>query len=233
MLNLLFASVCELLGGGRPSGRHSPSADCLCAGYVFDAVFTTVEKLQTQVPLIGFCGAPLTLLCYMVEGGGGGSTNYRRCKQFLLDFPNEAEELLRHIARLAGVFLNKQVEAGAQVLQVGSHSRLRVYTPRFVAALRFAAYVDDGSHLQVFDTNASFFSPEMYSRFGVPFMEQIAEVSANRNAHEVIRVFSNCLKVEKEASLRSKATPAASALYALARGACSGVLTMQCPTEGR
>ncbi|KAL8269418.1 hypothetical protein Esti_006656 [Eimeria stiedai] len=118
-------------------------------GYVFDAIYATVEQLSGRVPLIGFCGAPLTLLCYMVEGGGP-SKDLHTCKQFLFTYPDAALLLLRDIAAAAAKYLIKQVDAGAQVLQV-------------------------------FDTYAGSFSPEVYRHFGSPFLEEIAEqVSAAR-----------------------------------------------------
>ncbi|KAL8450933.1 hypothetical protein Emag_003039 [Eimeria magna] len=118
-------------------------------GYVFDAIYATVEQLNGRVPLIGFCGAPLTLFCYMVEGGAP-SKGLHICKQFLFSYPEAALLLLGDIAAAAAKYLIKQVDAGAQVLQV-------------------------------FDTNAGSFSPEVYRQFGSPFLEQIAErVSAAR-----------------------------------------------------
>ena len=38
--------------------------------YVFDAISLTRRKLEGKVPLIGFCGAPWTLMAYMIEGSG-------------------------------------------------------------------------------------------------------------------------------------------------------------------
>ncbi|OEH76119.1 putative uroporphyrinogen decarboxylase [Cyclospora cayetanensis] len=86
-------------------------------GYIFDAIFATVEKLEGRVPLIGFCGAPLTLLCYMVEGRSSAN-GWRSCKEFLFAYPEESLLLLQQIAALAAQYLIKQVDAGAQVLQV-------------------------------------------------------------------------------------------------------------------
>ena len=39
-------------------------------GYVYDAISITKKELNGRVPLIGFCGAPWTVFCYMIEGGG-------------------------------------------------------------------------------------------------------------------------------------------------------------------
>jgi uroporphyrinogen decarboxylase len=39
-------------------------------GYVFDAIELTLQKLDNEIPLIGFAGSPWTILCYCVEGKG-------------------------------------------------------------------------------------------------------------------------------------------------------------------
>ncbi|QDQ25863.1 uroporphyrinogen decarboxylase [Chitinimonas arctica] len=84
--------------------------------YVFDAVGSIRQALAGRVPLIGFSGSPFTLACYMIEGGG--STTYSRIKTMMYDRP----ELLHHIldinARTVTAYLNAQIEAGAQAVQI-------------------------------------------------------------------------------------------------------------------
>lgn len=86
-------------------------------GYVFDAIYATAERLEGKIPIIGFSGGPLTLFCYMVEGGAA-KKGWTRAKEFLFQYPKESLLLLQQIAAAATKFLVKQVEAGAQVLQV-------------------------------------------------------------------------------------------------------------------
>ncbi|PWN51900.1 putative HEM12-uroporphyrinogen decarboxylase [Violaceomyces palustris] len=85
-------------------------------GYVFDAIRLTRKKLDGEVPLIGFCGAPWTLMAYMVEGGG--SKGFEKAKTWLFKYPEESKELLQRIADICTDFLVGQVKAGAQLLQV-------------------------------------------------------------------------------------------------------------------
>ncbi|KAN0062330.1 Uroporphyrinogen decarboxylase in heme biosynthesis [Thecaphora frezii] len=85
-------------------------------GYVFDAIRLTRTKLDGEVPLIGFCGAPWTLMAYMVEGGG--SKTFEKAKSWLFKYPEQSRELLQRIADVAVDFLVGQVKAGAQMLQV-------------------------------------------------------------------------------------------------------------------
>ncbi|KAJ2783216.1 Uroporphyrinogen decarboxylase in heme biosynthesis [Coemansia javaensis] len=85
-------------------------------GYVYHAITNTRHALAGRVPLLGFAGAPWTLMAYMVEGGG--SKTFAAAKAWLFRHPQAAHELLRRIAAVAADFLVGQVHAGAQALQV-------------------------------------------------------------------------------------------------------------------
>ncbi|KAF2716725.1 uroporphyrinogen decarboxylase [Polychaeton citri CBS 116435] len=85
-------------------------------GYVYDAITMTRKKLAGRVPLYGFCGAPFTLLCYMVEGGG--SKIFKQAKTWIFRHPKESKALLQKIAEICVEYLALQVVAGAQILQV-------------------------------------------------------------------------------------------------------------------
>lgn len=84
--------------------------------YVFEAIAAARSKLAGEVPLIGFAGAPWTLACYMIEGGG--SKQFAMAKRLLRQDPDRAHALLGMLAEVVGEFLRAQAEAGAQVLQV-------------------------------------------------------------------------------------------------------------------
>ncbi|CBX95347.1 similar to uroporphyrinogen decarboxylase [Plenodomus lingam JN3] len=84
--------------------------------YVYKAITLTRQKLAGRVPLIGFCGAPWTLLCYMVEGGG--SKLFIQTKTWVYKYPEESKALLQKIAELCVEYLALQVQAGAQMIQV-------------------------------------------------------------------------------------------------------------------
>jgi uroporphyrinogen decarboxylase len=85
-------------------------------GYVLEALRLTHRALNGRVPLIGFAGAPWTLMSYMVEGGG--SKSFALAKRLLVENPGRAHALLARLARAVGSFLVAQVKAGAQVLQL-------------------------------------------------------------------------------------------------------------------
>lgn len=82
-------------------------------GYVFEAVTLTRKGLDGRVPLIGFCGAPWTLMAYMCEGGG--SKTFEKSKSWLYKYPEASHKLLRRIADVCADLLIGQVLAGAQV----------------------------------------------------------------------------------------------------------------------
>jgi uroporphyrinogen decarboxylase len=85
-------------------------------GYVLDALRLARRELRGRVPLIGFAGAPWTLMSYMVEGQG--SKAFTHAKRLLVEAPERAHALLGRLARTVGTFLAAQAAAGAQVLQV-------------------------------------------------------------------------------------------------------------------
>ncbi len=85
-------------------------------GYVFDAIRLTKQELNNRVPLIGFAGAPWTLLCYMVEGKG--SKTFDQTKSFCFSQPELAHRLLQMLTDTTIAYLRQQVKAGADVIQL-------------------------------------------------------------------------------------------------------------------
>jgi uroporphyrinogen decarboxylase len=79
--------------------------------FVMDAIRKVKAGLAGRVPLIGFAGAPLTMLTYTVEGGG--SKDYAHTKRLLFGAPREAHALLDKLARTCAAYVTAQLEAGA------------------------------------------------------------------------------------------------------------------------
>ncbi len=84
--------------------------------YVYDAIKITKTELNDRVPLIGFAGAPWTILAYMVEGSG--SKTFSKARKFLYLQPEDAHRLLDKITQSTINYLKAQVAAGADMLQV-------------------------------------------------------------------------------------------------------------------
>ena len=85
-------------------------------GFVGAAIAATRHRLQNRVPLLGFAGAPWTLACYMIEGGA--SKNYTSIKSIMYNEPEILEALLQKTTDTIIHYLNLQVAAGAQALQL-------------------------------------------------------------------------------------------------------------------
>lgn len=91
-------------------------ADAEKLNYVFEAIKLSKKHLKNRVPLIGFAGAPWTILAYMVEGSG--SKTFSQAKKFLYTEPKAAHLLLEKITQSTINYLKGQVNAGANMLQL-------------------------------------------------------------------------------------------------------------------
>lgn len=84
--------------------------------YVTDAVSLIRRELNGSVPLIGFSGSPWTLATYMIEGSG--SKDFRHAKAFMYNHPEQMHQLLDKLAQTVTAYLNAQIAAGAQAVQI-------------------------------------------------------------------------------------------------------------------
>ncbi len=84
--------------------------------YVFDAVRTVRRELNGEVPLIGFAGSPFTVGTYMVEGGS--SREFSKIKGLAAEAPDVLDHLMDIVAETTTEYLNAQIEAGAQAIQI-------------------------------------------------------------------------------------------------------------------
>ena len=85
-------------------------------GYVTEAVRVIRRELNNRVPLIGFSGSPFTLACYMVEGGS--SKDFATIKKMMYSRPDLLHSILDVNARAVTAYLNAQIQAGAQAVQI-------------------------------------------------------------------------------------------------------------------
>src|SRR5262249_52314428 len=85
--------------------------------YTTAAVRLVTAELESRgLPLIGFAGAPFTLACYAIEGGG--SKNYERAKGLMWDDPAAWRDLMEKLVTVISDYLIEQVKAGASALQI-------------------------------------------------------------------------------------------------------------------
>ncbi|MAT51895.1 MAG: uroporphyrinogen decarboxylase [Porticoccaceae bacterium] len=84
--------------------------------YVTDAVSLIRRELNNSVPLIGFSGSPWTLATYMIEGGS--NRDFTLSKLWLYNHPERLHRLLDKLALSVTEYLNAQIAAGAQAVQI-------------------------------------------------------------------------------------------------------------------
>jgi len=143
--------------------------------YVFDAVTSIRRALDGRVPLIGFAGSPWTLACYMVEGGG--SDDYRQVKSMLYARPDLMHRMLAINADTVALYLNAQIDAGAQAVMIfdswggvladGAFQTFSLaYTERVLRQLRREA---DGRRVPHI----------VFTKGGSPWLEAIAGLGAD------------------------------------------------------
>jgi uroporphyrinogen decarboxylase len=94
-----------------------PSIDPAAAmPFVFDTVRAVVRALGGRLPLIGFAGAPFTVASYVVEGGP--SREYLHTKRLMYEEPEAWHRLMDVLAQATARYLNGQIAAGAQIVQL-------------------------------------------------------------------------------------------------------------------
>jgi uroporphyrinogen decarboxylase len=84
--------------------------------YVADAIKVIQQRLNGSIPLIGFAGAPFTVMSYLVEGGS--SKDFKLTKLLIHNHPELAHKLLAKIAKVTADYLNLQIAAGVNAVQI-------------------------------------------------------------------------------------------------------------------
>lgn len=84
--------------------------------YVADAIKVVQQRLNGSIPLIGFAGAPFTVMSYLVEGGS--SKDFKKTKLFIHNHPEIAHKLLSKLAAVTADYLNLQIAAGVNAVQI-------------------------------------------------------------------------------------------------------------------
>jgi len=131
--------------------------------YTIDAISLTKKELDGRVPLIGFAGAPWTILSYMVEGSG--SKTFSKAKKFLYTEPKLAHQLLEKITLSTINYLKGQIEAGADMVQIFdswagilSPDQYREFALKYIAQI---CYAIDEVPITVFAKGAYFVRKEL------------------------------------------------------------------------
>ena len=143
--------------------------------YVIDAVKLIRRELQGRVPLIGFSGSPWTLATYMIEGGS--SREFKYAKGMLYEQPQRMHQLLGKLAQSVAVYLNAQIDAGAQAVQIFdtwggslSHSAYEEFSLRYMKQIIGQLISEkDGRKVPVI----------LFTKGGGQWLEKIAQSGCN------------------------------------------------------
>lgn len=143
--------------------------------YVMNAVRTIRRELNGRVPLIGFSGSPWTLATYMVEGAS--SKDFRHVKSMLYGSPDAMHRMLDILATTVTEYLNAQIRAGAQAVQIFDTWGGVLSTPAYMEfSLRYMEQIvaglireHDGRRVPVI----------LFTKNGGQWLEQIAGAGAD------------------------------------------------------
>ncbi len=91
--------------------RYDPEKNA----FVYE-IIRRVKKVQDEVPVIGFAGAPFTLLSYLIEGGS--SRDFRKTKLFMWEREYDFRKLMEMLTEVLFQYLSHQIEAGADLVQI-------------------------------------------------------------------------------------------------------------------
>lgn len=133
--------------------------------YVGDAIKVIQQRLDGSIPLIGFAGAPFTVLSYLVEGGS--SKDFKKTKLLLHNEPEIAHLILQKIADVTVDYLNMQIEAGVNAVQLFDSWALALSWQDYETfSHRYNAYIisklqRDGVPIISFCKGSSVFAPKM------------------------------------------------------------------------
>ena len=157
-----------LKGLANPADHLNPMPEKL--EYIYKNIDEIIRQRPNNIPLIGFCGAPLTTLCYMVQGISS-NPNFPDAIKFLFQHKKEAQKLIDAIVDLSVHYARKQIEHGIDAFQLfETHANLipaEMYREMFLPAIQkiSKAVRDTGTPFIFFPkgigTGLKYITPEM------------------------------------------------------------------------
>ncbi len=93
----------------------NPDPDKL--NYIYKNIEVIRQKMPENMPLVGFCGSPLTTLCYMVQGRSTNHT-FPDAVDFIYRYPQQAQELVDLITDFSIKYATGQIKAGIDAFQL-------------------------------------------------------------------------------------------------------------------
>lgn len=145
-------------------------------GYVMDAVSMIRRELAGQVPLIGFTGSPWTLATYMIEGRS--TREFKLVKGMMYDQPDVMHQLLEKLAIVVRDYLNAQIDAGAQVVQIfDTWGGVLSDAAYLEFSLNYMQKIIDG--LKKTDAEGNIIPIIVFTKGGAPWLDRIASTGCH------------------------------------------------------
>lgn len=175
-------------------------------GYVTAAVRRIRQELNGRVPLIGFSGSPWTLATYMIEGQG--SKEYRFAKGMLYGQPDLMHQLLEKLAKAVTDYLNAQILAGAQAVQIFDSWGGTLSTPAY---LEFSLkYMEQIVHGLIKEHNGRKVPVIVFTKGGGQWLEDMASIGADALGLDWTTEMSDArARVGKRVALQGNIDPSA------------------------
>lgn len=143
--------------------------------YVYDAIRLVTHELNQQIPLIGFCGSPWTLSCYMVEGKG--KNGFPMLHKMRKENPELLHTLLDVTAKSVTRHLNAQIEAGASAVMIFDTWGGMLSTPDYEEfSLAYVRQIIGGLHRRY---NNQRIPVILFTKGGGRWIENMAESGCN------------------------------------------------------
>jgi len=84
--------------------------------FIGDALIEARKRIGPDIPLLGFCGAPFTLFCYLC--GTKAARDFYKPIKFLTNYPAEGQKILDILSETSINYLKMQLSAGADAVQI-------------------------------------------------------------------------------------------------------------------
>ncbi len=166
--------------------------------YIYEVIDEVIRLRPADIPLIGFCGAPLTTLCYMLQGISSNG-NFPDAVKFLYRYKAEAQKLIDAVTELSVHYARKQIEHGIEIFQLfETHAGLlpvEMYMELFMPAVQRIANAVRAEGIPFiffpkgFGTGLQYITPELCEMVSIDW--QMPLVHARKMVHPKVGLQGN------------------------------------------
>lgn len=166
--------------------------------YIYEVIDEVIRQRPADIPLIGFCGAPLTTLCYMLQGISSNG-NFPDAVKFLYRYKAEAQKLIDAVTELSVHYARKQIEHGIEIFQLfETHAGLlpvEMYMELFMPAVQRIANAVRAEGIPFiffpkgFGTGLQYITPELCDMVSIDWQMPLAH--ARKMVHPEVGLQGN------------------------------------------